>query len=261
MKQRIITLVLFGQLLGTSAYAAQSGKIFNSFDAQYQARVIISPAEKSQQYYINYRGFEHHYDNQTLLYKKVKNDLGDGFNYQLIGLPITNVRNNKHKTLIFGTVVSYSEVFLDNDSVTRIAYVGDADIVQQRRVKAQYQERQLKVVSKVAASKMIKQAKSQFEQSCQTAISVNVNWSDFKQQGLKTTPAKLAAYLTALEKVCQLDADYLEAVQEIKQIKLSVSSNIEQHKVELDDGTLSIAIGDQLANLPEISYKAIYDSF
>jgi len=248
-------------LLSQSAYAATTSKIFKSFDAQYQARVIISPAEKSGQFYINYRGFEHHYDNQTLLYKKIKNDLGDGFNYQLIGLPITNIRNNKHKTLIFGTVVSYSEVFLDNDTVTRIAYVGDADIVQQRRVKAQYQERQLKVVSKVASSKMIKQAKSQFEKGCQTAVSVNVNWNNFKQQGLKTSPAKLAAYLTALEKVCQLDADYREAVQGIKHIKLSISKNIEQHKVELDNDTLFIAIGDQLANLPERSYQAIYESF
>jgi len=257
MKQLLLLLALFSH----TVTAAQTSKIFQSVDAEYQARIIIAPAEKSGQFYINYRGFEHHYDNQTLLYKKLKNDLGNGFNYQLIGLPIVNVRSNKHQTLIYGTAVSFSEVFLDNDTVTRVTYVGNADVVQERRVKAQYQDRQLKVVSKVAAAKLIKQAKKQLENSCQTAISVNINWKEFKQQGLKTTPAKLAAYLEALEKVCRLDADYLEAVKGIKQIQVSISDNIEQHQVVLESETLLIAIGDQLANLPERSYQAIYDSF
>ena len=126
------------------------------------------------------------------------------------------MRSNKHQALIYGSAVSFAEVFIDNDTVTRDIYVGNADVVQERRVKAQYPDRQLKVVSKVAAAKLIKQEKKQLENSCQTTISVNINWKEFKQNGLRTTPAKLAAYLKALEKVCLLDADYLEAVKDIK---------------------------------------------
>lgn len=257
MKKLLLMLTFFTH----SLMAVESSKIFESIDAEYQARIIITPAEKSGFYYINYRGFEHHFDGSTLLYQKLKNDLDDGHHYKLAGLPDVNVRNKQYRTLINGSFVSFSQVFLDNDTVTRIIYVGKADIVQARRVKEKYLNRQLTVVSKVAAKKTVKQAQSKFEASCNTQVVLNIDWSEFKRQGLKTAPAKVAAYLAALEKVCLIDADYLEAVQEINKIEISVSSDIEQHNVRLNDEILSIAIGDQLANLTERSYKAIYDMF
>jgi len=241
--------------------AAESSKIFKSYEAEYKATVIVSPAEKKGFYYISFKGFEHDYDNSSLLYKKVKNSDGVGVQYQLSGMNNINFKNNSHRTMINGTSIPYSEVFLDNDSITRVIYSGKADIVQERKVKQEYLDRQLTAISKVEAKSLISSAQKSFSKSCDTRVKLNISWSDFSKKGLKTTPAKTAAYFNALEKICAIDSDYFDAVKSITNIKISLSNDNEEHHAQLNGKTLTLEIGDQVPNIPETSYKLLYNIF
>jgi hypothetical protein len=240
------------------ALASSHGKIFYSFDSENEARVIVVPADLDKHYYINYKNFNHSYDNQTLLYKKVKNDSGDGFYYQLADTARVNIRNNSNKTLIHGTLYSYSTVFLDDDSKTKIIYAGDADIVKVRNVKKSYHERQLDVSSKIAAKKHIKSAKDNFNKACKSEVDINIDWNAFIAKKLKASPAKLSSYLNALSKVCVIDNDYLEAVKSITQINVLPSNTPNKQKISLESDTLTIQIANEQPNLPETSYQAIF---
>jgi len=244
--------------------AAESSKVYVSYEAAYDARIILSPADKDNFYYISYQGFEHSFDGTALLYEKRPNANGrDGFFYKLAGMPSINLQNNNYRTHISGTDVPFYEVYLDNDSVTRVIFQRSADVVEERRVKAKYQSRQLKVLSKVAAKKLVKSAHSNFEKSCKTSISVSIKWPEFAKQGLKATPAKTAAYLDALGKICAIDNDYAQAVQSIKTITVAASSDVDQHQATLSSGGSSLAlnIGDQVPNLPETSYRMLFNIF
>ncbi|WP_343817570.1 hypothetical protein [Colwellia asteriadis] len=240
------------------SYAFEHGKVYYSFDSENEARVIVVPAEEDNHYYINYRNFNHHYDNQTLLYKQIKNNINEGFYYQLADTARVNLRNELNKTLIHGTLYSYSTVFLDDDSKTKIIYAGDADIVQARNVKEAYHKRQLDVSSKVAAKKLIKSAQENFNSACKQAVNIDIDWNAFVSQELKAAPAKLSSYLGALSKICAIDSDYLEAVNSITQIKVSPAEDTTQQKVTLADNQLTIQIASEQPNLPETSYQAIF---
>lgn len=119
-------------------------------------KLVIAPAEEKGTYYVNYKGFEHYYDNNTLLYKKFKNDIGKGYYLKLVGMPDINFRTEGHKALLAGSLFSYSNVYLDNDTVTKVIYSGLAGIVKINKInkiKEKYQARQFTVISKVAAKK------------------------------------------------------------------------------------------------------------
>lgn len=241
--------------------AQENPKVYHSFDSEFSATLTVVPAEDENTYYVNYNGFEHHYDGNTLLYKKFKNDIGDGYYLKLLGMPDVNFKNEGHKTVRSGTLVSYSSVYLDNDTVTKVIYSGLADIVKVNKVKEQYQVRQLNVVSKIAAKKLIEKSVSSFSTTCETNIEIDIDWRQFESQKLKTSPAKLSAYMNALENICTIDHDYLEAVQGIEKIQLIPSVVADKHQAKMSNSVLIIEIGDDVTNLPETSYKLIYDIF
>lgn len=258
LMKKLFSLALLATPLFTHAF--EHGKIFYSFDSENEARVVIVPAKQKQHFYINYKNFNHKYDNQTLLYKKVKNDLNNGFNYQLTDTSRINIRNNGNKTLIHGTLYSYSTVYLSNDSQTKIIYAGDADIVQARNIKKMYHDRQLDVSSKIEAKKRIKSATETFKKSCNNNTEIIINWNAFVAQKLKVVPAKLSIYLDALSQICAIDSDYLDAVNSITKIHVSPAEQLTKHLVSLENNQLTINIAKDQANLPETSYQAIFDT-
>ena len=107
-----LPLILSAFLLSTNVLSAtETSKVYYSYDSEREAQLFIVPNEKQDTYYVNYRGFEHHFDEQTLLYKRFKNDIGEGYYLKLIGMPNVNFRNDKDQTIISGTLVSYSNVY------------------------------------------------------------------------------------------------------------------------------------------------------
>lgn len=253
--------VLLSVIIPFSTQAIEKTKVYYSFDSEFSATLTVVPAEADDSYYVNFDGFEHHYDGNTLLYKKFKNDIGDGYYLKLLGMPDVNFKNDNYKTLRSGTLVSYSNVYLDNGTVTKVIYSGFADIVKANKIKKQYQQRQLNVVSKVAAKKLIEESVNSFSKTCETNVNIHIDWRQFETQKLKTTPAKLSAYINALENICTIDSDYLEVVQEIEKIDLTPSALADKHKAKIVDKTLFIEVGDDVPNLPETSYKLIHDIF
>lgn len=254
-------VLVFLFIISFSSLALEKPKIFYSFDSEFSASLIVVPAEDADTYYLNYNGFEHHYDGNTLLYKKFNNDIGDGYYFKLLGMPDVNFKNENHKTVRSGTLVSYSNVYLDNDTVTKVIYSGTVDVVKVNKIKEQYQVRQLNVVSKVEAKKLIEKSVSSFSTTCETNITIDIDWRQFESQKLKTSPAKLAAYMNALENICTIDHDYLEVVQEIEKIRVIPSGLASKHQAKISSRVLTIEIGDDVNNLPETSYKLIYDIF
>ena len=248
-------------LTSFTTMSQESSKVYHSFDSEFSATLTVVPAEDENTYYVNYRGFEHHYDGNTLLYKKIKNDIGDGYYLKLLGMPDINFKNEALKTVRSGTLVSYSSVYLDNDTVTKVIYSGTVDVVKVNKIKEQYQVRQLNVVSKIAAKKIIEKSVSSFSTTCETNIEIDIDWRQFESQKLKTSPAKLAAYMNALENICTIDHDYLEVVQEIEKIRVIPSGLASKHQAKISNRVLTIEIGDDVNNLPETSYKLIYDIF
>lgn len=261
MINTIKTIIAFGLLTLPLIAQSEDSKTFYSYDSENEARVMIVPAPQTSHYYIHYKGFNHHFDNNTLLYKKVDNDSDDGFYYQLAGLSSVNIRNNLATTIINGTIYSYSTVFLSDNSKTKIIYSGSADIVKARNVISLYENRQQNVNSRVEAKKRIKESKKSYEKNCQTEIELDIDWPLFNDKKLKTAPAKLTSYLEALEKVCAIDQDYAEVVREIKTVTVTLSKDAQQQALSLQKETLSIGIATAQPNLPETSYQAIFKLF
>ncbi|WP_283708990.1 hypothetical protein [Pseudoalteromonas prydzensis] len=242
-----------------SAIGQEKPKVYHSFDSEFFATLTVVPAEGIDTYYVNYNGFEHHYDGNTLLYKKFKNDLDEGYYLKLLGMPDINFKNEGYKTVRSGTLVSYSSVYLDNDTITKVIYSGTADIVKANNIKEQYQVRQLNVVSKVAAKKLVEKSVGSFSTTCETNVEIDIDWPQFEIKKRKTSPAKLSAYMKALENICTIDHDYLEVIQEIEKIRVIPSTQTDKHEAKILNKTLYIEIGDDVTNLPETSYKLIYD--
>ena len=252
------SLLFLASILTFNVNAEVSSKVFTSYEAQYDASIIIIPKEKSELYYIKFLGFENDYDGDVLLY--TKNKTSDGYAYQLSGMPtITNVRDNQYRTSINGTWTPYLEVFLGDDSITRVIYNGRVDIVEERKIKQQYLDRQLTVISKVAARKLINKAQQELNNSCVVNIDVEVDWAAFKID--KITPAKTAAYLRALSQICILDSDYLNAVKVIQKITVIPSESGTQHQAQLVGNELTLKIGKDVPNLKETSYALLFEIF
>jgi|GEM_PF-2176251 len=257
-----LPLILSAFLLSTNVLSAtETSKVYYSYDSEREAQLFIVPNEKQDTYYVNYRGFEHHFDEQTLLYKKFKNDIGKGYYLKLIGMPNVNFRNDKDQTIISGTLVSYSNVYLDDGTVTKVIYQGSIDKAKERRIIEKYKERQFETFSKIEAKKLYKKHLKSLNEKCGTQIVLDVAWSNFGKNNLKTTPSKLSAYLQSLEKVCLIDNDYALAVKDIKSVKVLPSSTPDTQSAELNKNELTIQLGNQVENLPEVSYEAIYNIF
>ena len=252
------SLILLVSILAFNVNAKISSKVFTSYEAQYDASIIITPTEKSEIYYIKFVGFENKYDGDVLLY--TKNKTHDGYDYKLLGMPtIINVKDNQHRTSRNGSWTPYLEVFLGDDSVTRVIYSGTIDIVKERKIKQQYLDRQLTVISKVAAKKLITKAQQEFITSCAVSVDVDINWSAFKED--KVTPAKTAAYLNSLSKICTIDSDYSNAVKSIQKITVTPSESSTQHQAQLVGNELTLNIGKNVPNLPETSFALLFEIF
>jgi len=251
--------VLLIVLCAFSINATESSKVFRSYEAQYDATTIISPAEKEGFFYIYFNGFEHHYDGNALLFQRVRNN--SGYFYKLSGMPNVIFRSENNRAMINGTSTPYSEVYLDNETITRMLFSNKADITEERKVKKKYLERQLTMVSKVAAKNAIKAATKSFNETCNTRVAIDINWSKFVKGGFKTTPSKTPAYLDALAKICTIDADYAKAVKTVKTIKVVLSQDTDKHHAKLSGDTLTLAIGDRVPNIPETSYQLLYNIF
>lgn len=252
--------LLLALLFSLPIYAKEASKVYKSFGAEYQATLTVVPADSDDTYYVSYQGFENHLDGSTLLYKKAPNDVGKGYHLKMVGMPTINFRNEGYQTLINGTVYPYSTVYLDNDSATKVVYVGPADIVQVNKIKAQYKTRQLNVLSVIDAKKQIQEELEKLNATCESTIDTDIDWDKFAAQGNKKSPAKLVAYLQALETVCSIDEDYLAAIQDINTIDVTPSKTPSLQQAKIVNSTLHIEIGDNVENLPERSYKLIYDT-
>lgn len=256
---KLLTLIL-AMTLSFSTNAKEKSKVYHSFDADYQARIIVSPAKDKQHYYINFVGFEHEYDNKTMLFKKVPNDLRNGYNFKLAGSERTNLVDQGYQTFIHGTAVSYQTVLLSGDKNTKVIYSGEADINKVRRIEAQYQALQGLAISKVAAKKLIKTANQQLSSHCKQDYQLNIDWPAFNKAQQKTTPGMLASYLLALGRICQIDEDYLAAVQEIDTIEVKLSKDKGKQDIKLQANRLLIAFDNETPNVFETSYNAILDT-
>lgn len=259
MKLPLILSALFFSTHGFSS--TETSKVYYSYDSERDATLYVVPSSKLNTYYINYQGFEHHYDGETLLYKKTKNDIGKGYHLKLVGMPNVNFRNDGNQTVISGTLVSYSSVYLDDDTVTKVIYQGTTDRAKDRRIIEQYKKRQFETFSKIEAKKLYKKYHESLEKNCNPSIKLDIDWSSFEEKKIKTAPSKLSAYLQSLENICAIDKDYADAVKDIKTIKVTPSNNPETHSAKLIGSELSIQLGVNVENLPETSHKLIYDIF
>lgn len=257
-----LPLILSTLFISTHAFSAtETSKIYYSFDSEREATLFVVPSKKQDTYYLNYQGFEHHFDGETLLYKKAKNDIGKGYHFKLVGMPNVNFRNDGDQTIISGTVVSYSNVYLDDDTVTKVIYQGTTDRAKDRRIIEQYKKRQFETFSKIEAKKMYKKHLESLVLNCNSSIDVDIDWNLFEKMKIKTAPSKLSAYLQSLEAICAIDEDYAEAVKNIKTIKVMPSDTPETHSAKLSSSKLTIRLGNKVENLPETSHKLIYDIF
>lgn len=257
-----LPLILSTLFISTLAFSeTETSKIYYSFDSEREATLYVVPSKKQDTYYLNYQGFEHHFDGETLLYKKAKNDIGKGYHFKLVGMPNVNFRNDGDQTVISGTVVSYSNVYLDDDTVTKVIYQGATDRAKDRRIIEQYKKRQFETFSKIEAKKLYQKYLESLEKNCNPSIKLDIDWSSFEEKKIKTAPSKLSAYLQSLENICAIDEDYAVAVKNIKTIKVTPSNKPDTHSANLIGSELSIQLGVNVENLPETSYELIYDIF
>lgn len=257
-----LALFLFLLLISKYAFSAiESSKIYYSFDTEKEATLFIVPGEKEDTYYLNYVGFEHRFDGKTLLYEKLNNHTGNGYYLKLVGMPNVNFRNDNNQTIISGTLISYSNVYLDDNSITKIVYSGTTDKAKASRVIQQYKKRQFETFSKVEAKKLYKKHLASLIDNCRADLDINIDWSRFENMGIKSAPSKLSAYLQSLEQICKIDSDYAIAIKSIKKIIVIPSQIPTSHSAKLQGSELTIKIGFKVENITETSYKLMYDIF
>lgn len=257
--KNLLYFAVFYLIFSFSVNAEVKGKVYQSFDSENNGEIIVVPAEVDGHYYVNYKGFGHEFDKQTMLYEKIKADIGDGYRFKMVGTPFVNIKQDYYKTLINGTLVTYLNVFLPNDFKSKVVYVYDADITMARKVKESYHKRQLDVGSRVQASDYVNKSKKSLFEKCSNDVIVNVDWDAFKTKKSKPAPAKLSTYFKSLIKICAIDEDYLDAVREIKTINVIPSELAKKQRVDLNGTELTIHIATEQPNLPETSYQAIFD--
>jgi len=239
-------------------------KIFKSHDTNSQGQVVIAPAPSPEQYYIYFDGFEQRFDGSVFLYNKLKNDShSPGHHYKLCGLTNVNVRDNNYHTLINGTVTPFYEIYLEHGFKTEVIFDSNASDEDSKLIANAYLVHQFEVESKAQAEIAIGTAKQAFESALATSIEITIDWDDFSKVQSDIAPAKVAAYLSALVRVSQIDDDYLEAVQAISELVVAPSKDGEQHQASLveQESKIMLSIGNRVPNLPETCFDLLYNAF
>ena len=233
-----------------------------SFASEYDASITVIPSNIKNQYYLHFKGFEHDIDSNTKLYKKVWNtrDPKDGFYYQLLGTEQVNFRNNMKSTLIHGTIVPYFEVILSDRAPSKVLFAENADIQKVRNRKSKYLEYQNIKESKVSAKKSAYQALDALNTHCAQSTTLDIDWKAFQSKDQKVAPGMLKGHMESLTKICSIDSDYKDAVNAIRSIKLSPAETTGAHSVEIKNNVLTITLDQETPNIPDSSYKLIYNA-
>lgn len=244
-----------------TSFASQAN-IYRSIDAEVDARLVILPAEHSDQFLISFDGFKHEFDRQTMLYEKHMNtnDARDGYYYKMVGTPYTTVRNNQTNTLLMGSIIPYIEVHLANRAPVKMVFTEQSDTAMQQRVQQRYLQQQGHTVSRIEAKKQINQAMHTLQTECNTNIKVQIDWDAFAEPE-HTTPALAARYIQALNKICLQDDDYKQAVQTITVLTFGRAKNQLKHQVKRNDQEVSIQLAKDSANISATSYIQLMDLF
>lgn len=248
-------------LLSTSAIAAEAPKLYNSIGADFNAQVLVAPTQQAGHYLLQFNGFEHEIDGQTRLYKKSpnSNNIEDGYHYLLAGSNKVNFRNNTKYTLQSGNHVPTVQVYLANKPMTNMVYSGAADIASPRKLQAKYQERQGLTESKIAAKKQIEQAQNLFSDTCNSSLSIDIDWNSFEKIDEKTTPGMLSNYLNSLSDLCEQDKDYQTEIQSIDKLTVKASQKTGVNSITRNSKELMISLTKSAPNVTETSYTDLID--
>ncbi|MCK7544945.1 hypothetical protein MLC59_12310 [Marinobacter bryozoorum] len=238
-------------------------KVYQSISPEVDARLVIVPSEGEGSFIIGFDGFGHEYDGQAMLYEKRNNtsDSRDGYYYQMVNAPFTTVRNNGRQTLIQGTIVPYIEVYLNGSDPVPMVLTSSADVAMEQRMLERYEQRQALPVSKVAAKKSVEAAIESFQSGCSTTLEPEIVWSDFSGDEEKAVPGLASHYLNALVEICNIDADYRGAVQDLQSISFTLSDDFGSHKVSLDEATIEVSLASSMENIKESSYRSLFERF
>ena len=243
-------------LLSLASNAQGVSQQWHSIDSPFTAKLLLTTLNDTQTLiYIDLP--EHPLHKQVKLYNKVlmNNDLNRYF-YQLAGTSGTHLINQGEQSLLHGSLVSYITLQLPNFADIKMVPWQNAHPSDHQRLVDKYAQQQIPAISKIDAKKRLATALQTVQSDCQMTAELDVDWSAFAEA--KTLPSMATHYLAALSSICQMDADYQQAVAAIKHISItpSVAGN---QTPSLQDGRLSLPLAAQLPNIAETSYLAIMD--
>lgn len=246
-------------LLSTPALATEASKLYKTIGADFDAQVIVAPTQQADHYLLQFNGFEHELDNQTRLYVKTLNssNIEDGYHYLLAGSNKVNFRNNTKYRLKNGNYIPTVQVYLSNKAITNMIYSGAADILSPQKLLTKYQARQGLTENKIAAKTQIAQAQTTFSTTCNTNLSIDINWRSFENIDAETTPGMLSNYLNSLSQLCELDKDYQAEIQSIEKLIVIPSTKTTVNSISRDDNKLVISLAKNAPNVTETSYTAL----
>ncbi len=241
----------------TKSFTRVSAKVFKSINGQVNASLVVVPYDKNK-FLLQYKNFEHKYDNKTFLYTKTFKARGtnSGSRYHMTGTGGTNFMSLGKKTLIKGSVREYSEVTLTGKTPVKMIFVKNAETATIQQIKAQYLKTQGILKTKVAAQKHIQVAVNQFNKKCRANLAVEIDWKGFESITQTTTPGMAYAYIKALERVCAIDEDYGSAARKIQTLVFKPSKIPGKDKLINIAGTrIKIFFNAQVANISVTSYR------
>ncbi|VAW82175.1 hypothetical protein MNBD_GAMMA12-1017 [hydrothermal vent metagenome] len=245
-------------LLPILAVAQSKAKIFTSINGNVNARLIVSPYMDGK-YLIQFKNFEHHFDNKTFLYDKVfiNNNKVKGYHYVMTGTEIISFKSLGKSILVRGSTTEYSEVLLNHKMPYKMIFSGTPDKLEIGNVRAQYVITQGILENKIAIKKNIQITMARFHKKCHKNLSIKIDWDNFISNKQKTTPGMATAYIESLMQVCQIDKDYREAVNKINSIEFKLSKTPGKDKLTKTDNTITIYIDTQIPNIQFTSFSKI----
>ncbi len=250
-----ISLIL---LLPIGVVAQSKAKVFTSINGNVNARLMITPYMDGQ-YLIQFKNFEHPFDNKTFLYDKVfiNTDKVKGYHYVMTGTQITSVKSLGKSILVRGSTTEYSEVLLNNRRPYKMIFGGAASRLEIDSARAQYVITQGILENKIAIKKYLQTTIAQFHKKCHKNLSVKIDWDTFVSNNQKTTPGMANAYIKSLIRVCQIDKDYRQAVNKINSLEFTLSKTPGKDKLTKTDNTIIIYIDAQIPNVQFTSFRKI----
>jgi len=245
--------------ISSTSYAEYIPKIYKSINAEIDGTIIISQYGEKDNYLISLQGFEHRNDGETLLYRKKwhNSNLNKGYSYELVGTNTVILRNDGRQTLILGTLVPYSEVYLDRNISTKVVFSENGSQRLHDELVSKYRETQGILESKVKVKSLIKKANDNFASLCSQTLNIDIEWNKFSAINQKTTPGMLKGYLSAMTKICTKDDDYREALKNISTLKVTPSSHKGKDSISIKGNTMFIAIDKDTPNVSETSYQTL----